>query len=207
MSTMDPGKIGENHVPEQTKGSEMNAVESRKFNSVEDARIFYNAVKARLLNINQWYEYAELPMSSFKLFDHAGRAAERTTIEGDYIRIDIPGPGTQAGEGYDWVIVESILEERLDQDQVISIRVRPAAHPFNRDEDVAHFLKDLATSTFQVKCIGQSVYAEEHGRNEVPNTNTEHTIDNIRNTLVGWGAKIGFSYPQWKSLVKGLLNP
>jgi hypothetical protein len=54
--------------------------------------------------------------------------------------------------------------------------------------------------------MGTIVTAEEHGRNEVPNTDTSSTIDNIRNTLVGWSARIGLSYPQWKSLVKGIID-
>lgn len=68
------------------------------------------------------------------------------------------------------------------------------------------FFKDLATSTFQIKQIGHEVYAQEHGRNEVPNTATHSFGDNLRNRLVGWTAKIGLSYPQWKSLIKGLVN-
>jgi hypothetical protein len=40
----------------------------------------------------------------------------------------------------------------------------------------------------------------------VPNTDTSLITDNIRNTLVSWSAKIGLSYPQWKSLVKGIVN-
>jgi hypothetical protein len=67
-------------------------------------------------------------------------------------------------------------------------------------------LKSCATSTFQVKRIGNCVSAEEHGRNEVPNLETGHLLDNIRNAIVSAGAKIGFSYPQWKSLVSGLLS-
>ncbi|MNL25317.1 hypothetical protein D3C87_1467950 [compost metagenome] len=84
--------------------------------------------------------------------------------------------------------------------------VRPSANPLTDSQDTAHFLTNEATSTFQVKRVGNRIYAEEHGRNEVPNTDTKYTMDNIRNTFVGWGAKIGLSYPQWKSLVKGLLN-
>lgn len=68
------------------------------------------------------------------------------------------------------------------------------------------FFTSEATSTFQVKRIGQTVYAEEHGRNEVPNKDTSFATDNIRNTFVGWSAKIGLSYPQWKSLVEGIVE-
>jgi hypothetical protein len=50
------------------------------------------------------------------------------------------------------------------------------------------------------------VTAEVHGRNEVPNTETDKTVDKVRNAVVGLGAITAFSAPQWKSLVKGLLD-
>ncbi|MEQ7801827.1 hypothetical protein ABDJ41_18675 [Pedobacter sp. ASV1-7] len=110
------------------------------------------------------------------------------------------------GGGYDWVTIEEIKLQVLDDAEVLSMTARPSANPTTSSEDTAHFLTDQATSTFQVKRIGRVIYAEEHGRNELPNTDTGIPLDNIRNTFVGWGAKIGFSYPQWKALVKGLLN-
>ena len=144
-------------------------------------------------------------MSAFSLTDAQGNEVQRKATDGDHIKIDIPGPGTKTGKGYDWVVIEQIKEEVLDGAEVLSMTVRPAANPLNDDEHTAHFLSAEATSTFQVKRISNTIYAEEHGRNEVPNTDLEDTMDNIRNTFVGWGAKLGFSYPQWKGLVKGLL--
>ena len=76
----------------------------------------------------------------------------------------------------------------------------------NLQEDTAHFFKDAATSTFQVKRIANEVYAEVHGRNEVANTEANATTDKIRNTVVGWSAKLGLSFPQWKSLVTGIVK-
>jgi hypothetical protein len=194
------------HLPEQKSGSKIDAVQSKALHTIQEAEIWYKTSCQKLLNVNGWYKYAELPISSFKLFDSSGRAVQRPAIAGDLIRIDIPGPGPRAGEGYDWVAVESILEENAHEWSVTSLTVRPSGHPFHKEEGTAHFLTDQATATFQVKRTGNTVYVEHHGRNEVPNTGTAKTLDNIRNTLVGWSAKIGFSYPQWKSLVTGLLN-
>lgn len=198
--------IGTMQVPVQTTGSEMNAIEKVQCKSIAEAAGLYQTVKSRLMDINSWAALARLPMSSFKLFDSAGRAAYRNPVEGDYIRIDIPGPGTRIGHGYDWVIIEALVEESGKNAEAISMRVRPAAHPLGDDEYVAHFLKSCATSTFQVKRIDNCVSAEEHGRNEVANLETGNLLDNIRNAIVSAGAKIGFSYPQWKSLVSGLLS-
>jgi len=204
--TTDHLAIGTTQVPVQTSGSEMNAVEQVQCPSREKAMEFYKTVANRLTDVNGWSARTKLPMSSFKLFDYAGRAVERQAEEGDFIRIDIPGPGTKTGHGYDWVIIESLVEESAADAEAISMRVRPTAHPLGEDECIAHFLKSCATSTFQVKRIGDYVFAEEHGRNEKANLDTGHLLDNVRNAIVSAGAKIGFSYPQWKSLVVGLLS-
>ncbi|MFA4867936.1 MAG: hypothetical protein WC623_07055 [Pedobacter sp.] len=197
---------GAAHVPHQYTGSEMNAVEKIQLASESEAIHFFKTVKERLLDVNRWREIAGGSMSDFFLTDAAGNLVQRKATSGDHIRIDIPGPGGQTGGGYDWVTIEEIKMQVLDDAEVLSMTARPSPNPLTRNEDTAHFLTDEATSTFQVKRIGNTIYAEEHGRNEVPNTDTDNTLDNIRNTFVGWGAKVGFSYPQWKALVKGLLN-
>lgn len=199
-------ELGESNIPHQFKGSEMNAVEKTEFPSEEEAKQFFEKVKQRLLDVNKWGELAELPMSAFRLCNNEGQEIDRLAKEGDYFKIDIPGPGTKTGDGFDWVMVESIKSELDDESEYLSLRVRPVQNPLGESRAVAHFLDDDATSTFQVKRIRNTIYAEEHGRNEMPNTNTENVVDNIRNTMVGWGAKLGLSYPQWKSLVKGLVN-
>lgn len=198
--------LGSEHIPLQKDGSEMDAVEKRGFESESGAIYFYKQVKHRLLCVNDWGEVAGIPMSTFTLTDRTGQRVERNATDGDYIKIDIPGPGTTTGDGFDWVVIEEIKEEQLAGAEILTMQVRPAPNPTGSDHHIAHFLKEKATSTFQVKRIGRTVYAEEHGRNEIPNTETAHTLDNIRNTLVGFGAKLGFSYPQWKGLVKGLLK-
>ncbi|WP_316789104.1 hypothetical protein [Pedobacter frigoris] len=197
---------GAAHVPPQQTGSEMNAVEKIELASEAEAIQFFKTVKGRLLDVNRWTEIAGVGMSEFFLTDADGNLVQRKATNGDHIRIDIPGPGTQTGGGHDWVTIEEIKAQVLDDAEVLSMTARPSANPLTSSEETAHFLTDQATSTFQVKRIGNTIYAEEHGRNEIPNTGTENTLDNIRNTFVGWGAKVGFSYPQWKALVKGLLN-
>ena len=198
--------LGAEQVPQQQKGTEMNAVEKIELNSDAEAIRFFKIVKERLMDVNHWAEIAGIMMSHFFLTDASGNLVQRRATGGDLIKIDIPGPGTKTGTGYDWVEIEEIKEQVIDGADILSMTVRPAVNPLTKGNDTAHFLTDEATSTFQVKRIGKAIYAEEHGRNEVPNTDTENTLDNIRNTFVGWGAKVGFSYPQWKALVVGLLQ-
>lgn len=206
METNNENNPGAAQVPAQHTGSEMNVVEKIELPSEAEAIHFFKTVKERLLEVNRWTALAGGVMSDFFLTDAEGNLVKRRATSGDHIRIDIPGPGSQAGGGYDWVTIEEIKLEVLDDAEVLSMTARPSANPLTTNSDTAHFLTNEATSTFQVKRVGRTIYAEEHGRNESPNTGTENTFDNIRNTFVGWGAKVGFSYPQWKALVKGLLD-
>ncbi|MCD0490611.1 hypothetical protein LPB86_20405 [Pedobacter sp. MC2016-14] len=206
METNNPNpQPGAAQVPAQQVGTEMNAVEKIELPTEGEAIHFFKTVKDRLLDVNRWSEIAGVEKAHFFLTDASGGLVQRTALSGDHIRIDIPGPGTAAGEGYDWVVLEEVNAQLLDDVEVISITARPSRNPLKADPAIAHFLTDEATSTFQVKRIGNVIFAEEHGRNEVANNDTGNGLDNLRNTLVGWAAKIGFSYPQWKALVKGLL--
>lgn len=194
------------HVPEQRTGGKIDSTAQTEFDSLEQAQQFYLVAKQRLLNISDWGSICQVPLSTFMLTDASGHPVNREAREGDYVKIDIPGLGTEAGDGFDWVRIEKIAEETSSEYQLISMQARPTANPMHQDEEIAHFFTGQSTSTFQVKQLGTIVSAEEHGRNEVPNTDTSSTIDKIRNTLVGWSARIGLSYPQWKSLVKGIID-
>jgi hypothetical protein len=195
-----------NQIPEQYTGGELDTVAKAEFPSAEKAKEFYQIAKKRLLNPSKWAEICKVPLSTFTLTDSQGHTIEQEASEGNYLKIDIPGPGTHSGDSFDWVRIEKISEEFSDDTDVVSLQARPAANPASTDTSTAHFFKPLATSTFQVRRVGNVVYAEEHGRNEVPNTDSSNVVDNIRNTLVGWTAKIGLSYPQWKSLVSGIAD-
>ena len=196
----------ENHIPEQHEGSKMDIYAETELNSTAAAKAYYEQAKNKLLEVYRWYEVCAVPVSTFMLTDPDGNEVQRRAQEGDYLKIDIPGPGTSTGDGYDWVKVESIMEESTPDTNVISMTVRPAANPQHVENNTAHFFQDSATSTFQVKRVGTMLHAEIHGRNEQPNTDTDQVIDNVRNTLVGWSAKLGLSFPQWKSLVTGLVK-
>lgn len=193
-------------IPQQYTGGKLDTTALVRFPDDTQAADFYEIAKQRLLMVSQWWEICEVPLSTFTLTDLSGKTLTRSAQIGDYIKINIPGPGTSAGEGYDWVVIEEIAEETSEDQKILSLRARPCANPVNSTDQTAHFFEPSASSTFQVRLQGKVVSAEEHGRNEVPNVHTENTLDNIRNTLVGWTAKLGLSYPQWKSLVKGLVK-
>jgi len=191
-------------VPPQLVGSQMDAVEERKLNTLIQAQDFFAAAEKRLLAVNEWGKLSGL--SDFKVFTPDGKEAMRSAQKGDFIRIDIPGPGPLSGDGFDWVMVEEIKSEHGGDREMISMCVRPCPSPLNQDKEVAHFLKDHATSTFIIRRDRITVWAEEHGRNEQANVSDGNLIDRARNLVVGFSAKLGLSYPQWKLLVKGLLD-
>lgn len=196
----------EDIVPEQQTGSESNTEAVEVLADSSSAKSFYTIVKNRLLNVNNWHYYAGKLTAAFKLTDARGKEVKRSVQKGDYFKIDIPGPGSTTGEGYDWVQIEAIEEQNREDTDSIVIRVRPASNPQNDRPDVAHFFSDEATSSFLVKREGNKVIAAVYGRNEKPNTDAGKVVDKARNAAVATGAVTAFSKLQWKSLVTGLLK-
>lgn len=163
--------------------------------------------KDRLLDINHWQEIADGPGARFTITDAAGHTLNRKVHQGDYIQIDLPAPGTNAGDGYDWVHAESIVYDDYpdENSESIKLQLRPAQAPGNDSHDTAHFFSPASTSTFIIERHGKLLVAYYYGRNEVPNNDTGNTLDNARNTLVALGALAGLSDVQWNNLIKGFL--
>ncbi|HWK59431.1 MAG TPA: hypothetical protein VNQ80_18960 [Parapedobacter sp.] len=201
---MAPGNKKAPFVPEQKEGKQVD-LESRTVLPDNDrANDFLQLVKSRLLNINQWDTIASVPVATFVLTDaYGGEAIKSRPKEGDHVRIDIPGPGPAIGDGYDWVVITDITDVT---DQFCAITLQPAQNPLKQGDDIGHFFQASASSTLVVERKGHEVIARYHGRNEVTNTHTDSTLDNIRNTVVGISAKLGLSYPQWQGLLDGLLE-
>lgn len=193
-------------IPENQAGIETNTEASIELNSPEEAKNFYQKAKQRLLQVNDWHYIAGALTAGFQLTDREGKEVARSVQEEDHFKIDIPGPGPVTGDGYDWVQVEAIEEKDEEQEQSITLRVRPATNPTNERKDVAHFFSDEATSFFTVKLEHNTITAGVYGRNEKPNTNTETLVDKARNAAIATGAITGFAKLQWKSLVNGLVK-
>src|SRR5690606_25373642 len=123
-----------------------------------------------------------------------GKEKEGVPAIGNYFRINIPGPGSPAGDGYDWVRVEKIEDEIAPdaEQESFTIQVRPAPNPKKREE-TAHFFDSGATSSFVVNRKDRTVSAAVFGRNEKPNTKSRSLPDKIRNAVVGKSAQAGFS--------------
>lgn len=198
-----------NEIPHQQEGGESNIHEVNEMDSRGAAIALFQKAAGRLLSVDQWQRLSGDASATFCLTGENGLELRGKTKAGDYIKIDIPGPGTKTGEGFDWVHVEAIenfSDEEKDSEAVL-VRVRPSAKPSDREnEHPAHFFKDNATSNFIVQRQGRTVTATILGRNEIPNTSTGNVVGNVRNYVVGATAKAGFSFIQWKLLVKGLID-
>lgn len=193
-------------IPEQESGVATNTESSISLGSVAEAKVFFKKVRQRLLEVNNWHQVGGTLTATFRLTDKEGNEVNRAVQKLDHFKIDIPGPGTITGDGYDWVQVEEIEQKEGEEDESITIRVRPATNPTNDKKDVAHFFDNEATSSFMVKREYDTVTAGVYGRNEKPNTAAESIIDKSRNIAIATGAVSGFAKFQWKSLVNGLVS-
>jgi hypothetical protein len=195
-----------NPIPEQYEGKQLDLNAGRDFSDEQAAKNFYLLVKRRLLRAFEWYDIAEIPAATFTLSDPHGAEILREMRVGDVIRIDIPGPGSPKGDGYDWVKVDKIDEDHEEHGDLFSITLRPTSNPTETDEEVAHFFTNLATSTLLVRRAGTHVEVEYHGRNELINDQSESITDQFRNAVVVFAAKMCFSFSQWKSLIEGMIK-
>ena len=199
----DPTSI----IDSQKEGAYKNFVETVTTNTLEEAHRFFQKAKKKLLDINHWHVYSGVP-TTFQLTNQMGNEINRIPEKGDYFKIDIPGPGSKAGEGYDWVHVEKITQkdDATGQTEYVALNVHPASHPAKKEEGIAHFLSDKASSSFIVKRDGTKISAEIYGRNEQPNLDAPSLFDKARNALVAGGAIMGMADIQWDSLARGLLS-
>ncbi|MFD2744282.1 MULTISPECIES: hypothetical protein [Sphingobacterium] len=193
-------------IPEHKKGKKVDCHSTATFPDAESAKNFYSIARRRLLQINDWNKVAVLPSAVFELSDHNGKIRQQSAEEGNLVKIDIPGPGLPSSDGYDWVRIEQIVEESSEEQQQITLTLRPTTDPTKQDQEIAHFLKNIATSTIVLQQKGTEVTAQYAGRNELINDENNGIADTIRNTLIGLGVMLGGSYPQWKALVAGIVK-
>lgn len=194
-------------VPPQHTGQHSETAHSIVATNDKQACQLFTKAKKNLLAINNWHYLSGNLSASFQLLDADAKSTNRAPQKGDYFKIDIPGPGTKKGQGYDWVKVEAIEEENYSEQHIyIAIKVRPTKSPAGEPDASNHFFTSEATSTFSVERKGKKVTAAVIGRNEKPNTKTSNPFSKIRNAVVGFLAMLGFNKPQWKTLVKGILE-
>jgi hypothetical protein len=195
-------------IPEQETGAKTDTHHSVKEKTSVEAHNRFTRAKERLQDVNNWDKICGKVSAVFRLTDHEGNEVNRLPQKGDHFKINIPAPGSEAGQGYDWVLIEEVEDNSNPhaQSEYFVMRVRPSDNPQKPEHETAHFFKEKATSSFAVQREDTKVTASVHGRNELPNTESEGVLDKARNAIVALGAMVGVSTPQWKSLVKGVLE-
>ncbi|WP_312766244.1 hypothetical protein [Epilithonimonas sp.] len=194
-------------VPEQIKGA-FHDTESRKdFIMPEFASWRFDILKNRFFSINHWKDYCGSLSSEFKLYDASGSYVERKPKKGDFIRIDIPGPGDVRAKGYDWVEIVMIDDQAYNDEIERHIMIcRPSKEPGSESDRIAHFYSAGSSSTFVISRGPDYIKVGIYGRNEVPNTTKTGILGKIRNFLVSLGGFARLTKIQWKSLADGLLE-
>ena len=193
-------------VPQQYTGTAIEVDANIELKNIEEARAFYNVAKNRLLQVNNWHHIAGIISAKFQLMDANGSEAGRHAARNDFLKIDIPGPGSKEGGGYDWVLVDMFNEVNDGEIESIGFRVRPCNNPFGTKNEIAHFYSDEATSNFIVIRERTNVIAWVVDNNLKPNDHAESLVDKLRDTAVGMGAITLFSKMQWQGLVNGIVK-
>lgn len=203
---MDPSL--ESIVPENKKGKPSDIEHSVTEANREKAIDFFRIAAKRMLNINEWHRIGSFVSAVFVLTDATGKKLERPAALGDFIKIDIQGPGSSAGDGYDWVYIEALQDNSntAAEEESIAMRVRACQQPGKETNNVAHFFTSEATSTFIIHRNENTVTSFYHGRNEVLNTGTAKVADKVRNVVIGGVALAGLSEIQWDTLTRSFLK-
>lgn len=202
---MKPKSIAK--VPKQIKGSFHDTESQKNFECSEMTINQFKILQERFFNINYWEIYCGKGFAEFKLFDAKGNFVERIPMIGDYIRINIPGPGNFEAKGFDWVEVIDI-DQNIDEKFLESyiFICQPSKSPFNKENcHIAHFYSQEGTSSFIIYRGDKFIKIGIYGRNEYPNLYAGF-FDKIRNLFTGFGGMIGISKIQWKRLTDGLLE-
>ena len=193
-------------VPPQFAGQEIEVEAKQELKSEADAENLYNAAKKKLLEVNSWNKIAGVLTAQFQIINDKGKEVKREVKKGDFLRIDIPGPGSNEGDGYDWVFVEELNEINNGTVQSVGFRVRPDKNPFGEKNETAHFYSKEATSSFIITRENTKVFSWIIDRNLLPNTEPGSLVDKIRDVAVGISAIAKFSKVQWQGLADGLIN-
>ncbi|GAA3992936.1 hypothetical protein [Mucilaginibacter dorajii] len=195
-------------IPDQEDGGMTDFIHFADFETRQEAHKLFLLAKSRLKDISNWHQFSGRGSSKFSLTDAQGNELYRMAERGDLFYVNLPAPGSIAGDGLDWVMIENIQEheDALAETEFIAITVRPVVNPRKASEAVANFYDHHATNTFIVERYLNHVSAAVHGRNEVINNTEANIYDSIRNTIVALSARKGLSGPQWKALAEGLLK-
>jgi hypothetical protein len=195
-------------LPEQQTGRQTDFTHAQKFDDLETAHRNFRAAAGRLLSVNNWENYAGSGSATFRLCNNQGVEMEVMAEEGLFISIDLPAPGSDAGSGLEWVMIEKLVSGggAHTSEEYVLMTVRPVPDPRKAEIEIAHFYSAVSTNTFIIRRDGLTLSAGAHGRNESPNNDEVDLHDKMRNTAIALMARVGLSGPQWQKLVNALID-
>jgi len=195
-------------IPPQIKGAFHDTESQKNFNVPELAVQKYIELKKRFLDINHWKDYCGKGSTGFKLYNGLGGALERLPQVGDFVRINIPGPGDNRAGGFDWVQIVELNAQFIHGDEIESqlMICRPSRMPGDSSGRISHFYSQEATSSFRIARGRDFIRVEIYGRNETPNYSGRGFINKIRNFIITIGGFARLSKIQWKCIADGLLD-
>ncbi|QOW09440.1 hypothetical protein Q73A0000_03210 [Kaistella flava (ex Peng et al. 2021)] len=195
-----------NKIPTQQIGAESEAISKIIFETEELARVHFETVKKRFLDINSWELFAGEHKAEFSLRDEKGNLILDHPKVGNYVSIKIPLLHNPDDDGFDWVKIEVYEEAKEEHYEAVYIRVRPTSNPKNSSDEITHFLNPTATSNFFIRRNGKEISAEVYARNETPNSKDKSLSEKIRNKIVSVGGMLIGSKIQWEGLTDGLIK-
>ena len=196
------------NIPAQLKGGSHNIVSMQCANSIDVALNYFEELQLRLKAVNQWHSFSAKIKAKFFLIDSETSQITTDLKVGNLIKIDIPGPGSPSGNGYDWTeIIDIQMGIENTESPFFAFTIRPCPAPDSNEETVAHFYNKESTNTFIVRRIGTCLYAEVHGRNQIENTSDAPLLDIVRNKAVAIGSKFGIGSLNWIGFASALLDP
>ena len=195
-------------IPAQINGKENNIQYDKSFGSQPEALAAFERAYSRINDPLHWHELTRVIVARFLLPSDPNLNKYPLIREGNFFRIEIPGPGPKTGDGYDWVKVDRVVDEKNPRasNELFGMTLRACSNPERNSDTTAHFFQSLATSTFIVRRNYNTVISSYHGRNEVPNVHTHSVLGNIRNAYVALGAGAGLSETVWSILIKSFLK-
>lgn len=196
------------NIPLQVVGRQTDFIDFADRDTQAEAHNLFLLAKERLKDVSNWHTFSGPGSSKFSLTDAQGNELYKIAEKGDHFYVDLPAPGSIAGDGLDWVRIESFDEggDANTESEFFTMTVRPVANPRHPDLATANFFSHTSTNTFIVERYKNHVSAAVHGRNETPNNKDTNIYDTVRNTIIALTARVGLSGPQWKALIKGLLS-
>lgn len=164
------------------------------------AALAYEKAKNKLFDINKWSDLQGLQSSTFELYDQNGKRSYATMpVEGDYIRILLPGPLPE-----NWVVIADIHIEPKRTEFTVFACEDPQSPG---EKDVEHFFSRGASSTFRVELKGNTIVGSVIGKNEgINNEGTDAGSRALINTLVAEGGWLYFQQQQWEKLASYLVH-